>query len=212
MRFSGLLAVVLGALVQFISPSVSRANIYDAYFLSSANANRVVGIDATGDVFLYLAYYSYLPSTYMGPCGLVANAPECYSVFNLETQMDSATPTLSGYAMDDGSRCSPTIPGFDIRSAQCSSNGEYAIFSAWINNDTISGVWIGSLLTHTFTQVPAYTMDGAFINNIGDAVFTDGTSERIIAMAHNTPEPGSLILLATGALSMIGVLRRRISQ
>jgi hypothetical protein len=50
------------------------------------------------------------------------------------------------------------------------------------------------------------------MNGSGDFAWVDGLQETIFeAVDQSIPEPGSLLLLATGALILIGTARRRLN-
>jgi hypothetical protein len=60
---------------------------------------------------------------------------------------------------------------------------------------------------------PAGTTDMAVLNASGDFAWQDGVHEdNFQAIDLTTPEPGSLLLVGTGCLSLFGVLRRKLSR
>jgi hypothetical protein len=94
----------------------------------------------------------------------------------------------------------------DVLKGVC--NNGHEIYGGIYGN--ILGVWTGPDPIADLLLNPG-SFDGGFINANGDAVFIDGFDDTLISavdLSTITPEPDSLLLVGTGGLALLGVLRR----
>ena len=189
-----LLAAVLPlAATLFLAPAQLRADTYKLVDLGSDNARNIVGIDTSGQVVIANGIlFEY--QTYSN--GVVVNT----------------TSTLPSLTYDDGTPCS--VPsGFALAQSSQSvcNNGRTGFGSRSNPNGDTSGVYTGPISSLTLFDTSGST-DGAFLNASGDFAWSDGVhEENFEAIDLTTPEPASLLLVGTGCLSLLGVLRRKLS-
>jgi hypothetical protein len=190
-----LAALVLAAL-QFAIPTHARADTYDLVGLGIDNT-QFVGMDDSGHVVLYASFFS---------CGNPATG--CYETFNGTSFTD--TSTAPAYTYDDGTPCSPTVPsGGSVLHGVC-NNGRDAFTGYLTASQVQAGVYAGS-------SPPTLLISGGygpiFMNSIGNIVFDEEVSdewyEAIDLTTAATPEPGTIVLLATSILALLAFARRR---
>jgi hypothetical protein len=111
----------------------------------------------------------------------------------------------------------PGIPvGFENSNAMgwyACDNGYIGFGSRYNPNGEPGGIYTGTI--GDLTLVAGGTYDGGGIDPQGDFVWTDGRDdidEAVVDLTTlaSTPEPGSLLLVATGGLAAAGLLRRRL--
>jgi hypothetical protein len=189
-----LLAAVLPlAATLFLAPAQLRADTYKLVDLGNDNGRPIVGIDTSGQVVIANGIlFEY--QTYSN--GVVVNT----------------TSTLPSLTYDDGTPCS--VPsGFALApsSESVCNNGRTGFGSSFNPNGDTSGVYTGPISSLTLFDTSGST-DGAFLNASGDFAWSDGVhEENFEAIDLTTPEPASLLLVGTGCLSLLGVLRRKLS-
>ena len=105
--------------------------------------------------------------------------------------------------------------GFSVLRILC--NNGHMIFSGYYSGPGIApgrGIWAGSNPDPVSSYLGRGSIDGGFMTANGNAFFIDGYNNTLdVALDLSTspiPEPGSLVLLGTGALSLLGVARRKI--
>jgi hypothetical protein len=189
-----LLAAVLPLVATlFLAPAQLRADTYKLVDLGNDNGRPIVGIDTSGQVVIANGIlFEY--QTYSN--GVVVNT----------------TSTLPSLTYDDGTPCS--VPsGFALApsSESVCNNGRTGFGSSFNPNGDTSGVYTGPISSLTLFDTSGST-DGAFLNASGDFAWSDGVhEENFEAIDLTTPEPASLLLVGTGCLSLLGVLRRKLS-
>jgi PEP-CTERM motif len=189
-----LLAAILPlAATLFLVPARVHADTYQLVDLGNDNGRSIVGIDTSGQVVISNGIlFEY--QTYSN--GVVVNT----------------TSTLPSLTYDDGTPCS--VPsGFALAQSSESvcNNGRTGFGSRFNPNGDTSGVYTGPISSLTLFDTSGST-DGAFLNASGDFAWSDGVhEENFEAIDLTTPEPGSLLLVGTGCLSLFGVLRRKLS-
>jgi hypothetical protein len=189
-----LLAAVLPlAATLFLAPAQLRADTYKLVDLGNDNGRPIVGIDTSGQVVIangILFEYQIYSN------GVVVNT----------------TSTLPSLTYDDGTPCS--VPsGFALApsSESVCNNGRTGFGSSFNPNGDTSGVYTGPISSLTLFDTSGST-DVAFLNASGDFAWSDGVhEENFEAIDLTTPEPASLLLVGTGCLSLLGVLRRKLS-
>jgi len=190
---AAILAVVV---VLFSLPA--RADTFVIYNLGDANFIGLYGITASGDVV-----------TDNSECFFVS--VPCFTVTYMGSVIGTSM-TAPALTYDNGSPCSMPA-GFDPGgSAVC--NGAYQAFFGRFNpNGDTGGLYDG--IAPNFTYLQGGTGDELKLNGSGDFAWVDGSQEMIFVAydltPSNIPEPSSLLLLGSGALTLFGVLRRRLS-
>jgi hypothetical protein len=215
-----MIAIALLLLTSAATPAV--ADSYSMTTVGLPQGLSFYGMDDAGDYVLSITSHS------SSTCGGVAMSlgSNCFETVyaGQSTPVFSTTPT--SLAFDDGSSCSISAPtGFSISSAIC--NNGHLLFSGQYDLDgtVLTGTWSG------FNPVTDYLGDmylgGGFINGNGDAVFTDSIGNTLIYADNQTPpsyqfeaskasttdpvpEPGTLLLVGTGALSLLTTVRRKL--
>ena len=134
----------------------------------------------------------------------------CFEVFDID-QASFFTTTAPVLNFDDGVPCTVAVsPALGQPTASGMCNNGHEILNILTPEPGIRGVYDGPNLSDAISTTLSF--DGGFINANGDAVFISGlTNELIFAQdltTAATPEPGSLYLLGTGCLAMLGTLRR----
>jgi len=181
----------LAATLSLVPPQV-HADTYKIFDLGDDNARPIVGIDNLGEVVI-LDEFSFNYLTYAN--GVLVNT----------------TSTLPSLTYDDGTPCSEPA-GFSGPAGEIvCNNGRIGFGSRSNPNGDPSGVYTGPISSLTFFD-PSGSTDIAFLNSSGDFAWEDGVhEENFEAIDLTTPEPSSLLLVGTGCLSLVGLLRRKLS-
>jgi len=189
-----LLAAILPlAATLFLVPAPVHADTYQIFNLGTDNGFNVIDIDTAGVVIIFNTFTSnYLTVDH----GVVVNT----------------TSTLPSLTYDNGAACS--IPaGFASPPSNkiICNNGRTGFGSLFNPNGDPGGVYTGP--PSDLTRIdPSGTDDLALLNSSGDFAWDDGLQDGIfeaIDLTTDTPEPGSLLLVCTGCVSLLGVLRRK---
>jgi hypothetical protein len=189
-----LLAAILPlAAALFLVPAQLHADTYKIVDLGDDEGRPIVDIDTSGEVVILdeLAF-DYL--TYAN--GVLVNT----------------TSTLPSLTYDNGTPCSKPA-GFSGPSGGeiICNNGRTGFGSEFNTNGDPDGVYTGPISSLTLVD-PFGTADLAVLNSSGDFAWEDGRrEENFEAIDLTTPEPGSLLLVGTGCVSLFWVLRRKLS-
>jgi hypothetical protein len=186
---------------QFCAAIPARADTYTFFNIATSGELTFYGMSNTG-----LVVFTSFDTL---PCYNV-----CYnSYFNGVFVSTSTTAPI--FTFDIGTSCTPAAPGWHVDSGRC--NNGYEVFSGHLGLDaptrllTISGSTITDISPTSAFQFGAAPLSG--LNSIGDIVFDDPFAENWwIAVDQNTlptPEPSSLLLLATGLAGAAVVAARR---
>jgi hypothetical protein len=150
------------------------------------------------------------------------NAP-LYQTYVAGVLINSST-SIPALPHDNGTPCTPTVsPGITwvpgLGQTRC-NNGHEVYFSTFPTpppNPETHGIFTGPNLTDRLTDpsVIASTLDQVVMNGSGDLASVDGLHETVFVAvdqaSRSLPEPGSLLLLATGSLTLIGTIGRRLN-
>jgi hypothetical protein len=211
---SSAIAVVVA--VSLCSPQPAFADGYTVYNLGNDNGRGLYGIDTAGDVVVW------------GTSGCGVSASYCYVTYvNGVATSDSSTAPVLDY--DDGTACGSTPAGFNAAKSVC-NDGWIGLGSLYNPNGDPNGIYLGSDSDPQFLQ--GGSVDQAFLNALGDFAWTDGQSEAIyVAIAAapplfesrsaffqedfdpvTTPEPASLLLVASGLFFFLAAIRRKANR
>ena len=200
----GSLMAVFAALVLGM-PLRASADLYQIVDLGSTFHNEMFGLTSTGDVVVHYLY---------GNRVCVGN-PVCWGVFAKDggvSFFDTAPPltydTGGGWWTCNNSGI--PIPHDDTAVHIC-NNGRLAFTYAdnvqlWTGPDPVGGLATIDQLTLLFN---GETMP-VFLNSEGDVAFGTFSRNFVAYDLGPTPEPSSLLLLATGSLGAASLLRRRL--
>ncbi len=198
--FSSSLAAVLLILPTLLATHPAKADTYKITVVDMTQSENFAGIDDQGDFVVNANAFK---------CGEQVGDP-CFEVFD-SGQSPFFVTTAPVLDFDNGVPCTvPVSPALGQPTASGMCNNGHEILSILTSTPGIRGVYDGPDLSDAISTTLSF--DGGFINANGDAVFISGlTNELIFAQDLTTaaaPEPGSLYLLGTGGLAMLGTLRR----
>jgi hypothetical protein len=204
-------AAVAIAALPFTLPTSALADTFQIFNLGDANNHNVFGIDTAGAVVIQSPTgpnFAFLYQTYLD--GVLINS-------------STSIPSLS---YDNGTPCTPTVsPGITwspgLGATRCNNGHEvyFGTFPTPPPNPETRGIFTGPNLTDRLTDpallfVDSSTLDQVVMNGSGDFAWVNGLEETIFEAVDQTPskvpEPTSLFFLATGSLTLIGAIRRRL--
>jgi hypothetical protein len=194
--------IAICALIAFvaISPSAS-ADTYQLFNLGPDNSMAFLGLSSSG-----LAFFE--SPGYEPAC----NNDTCYFTYSDGVRI-STSATAPTFTVDNGTTCSPILPpGWFSYNAVC--NNDRVAFTGEYGGYLPMGVFFTT--NPTPPTLPNIGGSGIWMNSIGDVIFDDGFQdnwwEAVDLNTLVTPEPGSLVLLATGILALAIAFRRHISR
>jgi hypothetical protein len=205
-------AVVAIAAVPSTLPIPALADTYQIFNLGVANSHSIFGIDTAGAVVI------------QSPTG--PGSALLYQTY-VDGILTGSSATIPNLTYDNGSPCTPTVsPGITwvsgLGQTRC-NNGHEVYFGNFPTpagpNPETHGIFTGPNLTDRLTDpallfVDSSTLDQVVMNGSGDFAWVNGLEETIFEAVDQTPskvpEPTSLFFLATGSLTLIGAIRRRL--
>ena len=189
-------AVALIALL-FSIPSRSFADTYQLFNLGADNSMSFLDLSSTG-----LAFFDNTLDT-------ACAGGTCYFTY-FDGARISTSSTAPSFTPDNGSVCSPTLPAGWLAFRAVCNNGHVAWTGTYNGNPPTEVYFTTNPTPPTIlTQLGGSSI---FLNSIGDVIFDDGFGDNwyeAVDLTTLTPEPGSLLLLATGILALVLTFRRR---
>jgi PEP-CTERM motif len=187
-----LFAVILALVATlFFVPARLHADTYKIIDLGNDEGRNIIDIDSFGDVIIFDTHTSeYLTVDN----GVVVNT----------------TSTLPNLIYDNGTPCAEPAGFSDSAGRSLCNNGHVAFGSRYNQNGDEDGVYTGFLSSLTMVD-PSGSDDLAVLNSSGDFAWADGVREESFEAIDLVPEPGSLVLVGTGCISLFCLLRRKLA-
>jgi hypothetical protein len=203
-------AVIAIAALRSTLPTPALADTFQIFNLGPSNDRNIFGIDTSGAVVISMPLFG-LYKTYVD--GVLTNS----------------STTIPNLIYDNGTACIPTVsppvtwsPG--IGNTRCNNGHEVytGLYPDPSNPNSFSfGIFTGPDITDRLTDpamplVASSPLDAVVMNASGDFIWVDGRFdiffEAIDLTTAPTPEPGSILLVGTGALAAAAAMRRRFLQ
>ena len=189
---SSLRLLALVGLCVLSSSLKSAAESFTVMPLQYDQGWNLIGIESSGAVVVFDGYNSEYETFVNGM---------------LVSETTSAPTSL-----DNGSSCAPSTPGgFQLAAARC--NGSLQALDGWDfandPNQHTPKLYAGSDLANDYVATGGGGL--LFLNSSGDLAWDDVYTDTIFEAIPTspTPEPGSLALLASGAVALAGGIRLR---
>jgi PEP-CTERM motif len=183
-----------------LTASHALADTYKVFTLDTDQDRFAYGMDASGTVVL---------SAQTGSSGQCTFGINCYETFIGGVLAFRTNAPPPAFTLDDGIPCSPAAPpGLTVLHAVC-NNGREA-FSAQASGQPFPDLYTGPNIVDLFPGQAGG--DFLYLNSEGDILWNDSRTElwlEAFDLTSQTPEPGSLFLLATGTLAAAEAMRRR---
>ncbi len=177
-----------------LSACPSGAESFVSHALTSNSGYRLTSIDGQGNVAI---------ESDTGCSSGDLN--RCFELLS-GGQLAAQSGTLTGFAPEDGVACSFTPKGTAVHTGQPVCKGGNHVVGVRMN-----GAQQIVYLSYTGKDfVTIGTADLLFVNTAGDFVLTDGLDGEIREFTPS-PEPGTLVMLATALLGVAALTYRRTS-
>jgi hypothetical protein len=203
---------LLVATVLLAASTASHADTYQIFDLGPAislnpPARRPIGIEASGAAVLFVE---------LEACGQHGPPFICYETW-INGVLVSTSPTNS-YSYDNGTQCTPDAPaGFYIGYALCNNGHEVYQASLSVPQPPYFSIFTGpdpvtDFFGYGLFNIYSLNSSGDFLYTVGPILLGGEIYEAIDLTTTPTPEPGSIFLLGTGALTALAGMRRRLLQ
>ena len=222
MRFGFRQIVILAscALAMLVSPAARAfADTYSLTAVAYTQSENFAAGDDFGNYTINVSDRLINDSHYN--CGGAVNPMFCYETHYINSSIPVFTTVPPPLWNDPdpiagSDSCAPGA-GFDVYRILC-ANG-HMIFAGSFDlpsGRSLRGIWSGSDPDLYADYLGSGSIDGGFMTGNGNAYFIDGLHDSLdVALnlsATPVPEPGTLVLLGTGALSLLGITRRRFAR
>lgn len=141
---------------------------------------------------------------------------DAYYTFHYGVPTALFTPIVPTFMDDQGTSCTPAVPSGGYVLGGVCNNGRDVFTGALSGGQVFPGLYSGSFPDIDTIVASRFGGDGGlYMNSNGDIVIDDIYTENwyfFLDTSTSVPEPGSIILVGTGALTMLGAIRRRVRQ
>jgi hypothetical protein len=200
-------AIIAIAVVLFAAPQPVHADTYQIFDLGSGYRTDLIGITASGTVVTDI----------FGVCNPIDL--DCFQTW-VDGMLVTESTTPPSLVYDNGTPCTPNAPAALIGSVPTAAcNNGHEVYGT----DMYAPEYPNTIFTGPDPVTDRFgpgILDEVRLNSSGDFLYLEGNLgigdgeiyEAIDLTTAATPEPGSIFLLGTGALTALAVMRRRLLQ